>query len=316
MLDLDQANLWLIAGPTAVGKSEVALLLAERINGEIISADSMQVYRGMDIGTAKPSAAERARIPHHVVDLVCLQEPFDASAFIQAAHAAVDEISARGRTPIICGGTGFYLKALIDGLGNGPASDLGLRAILEQTPVELLLEELKATDPAAYDQIDRRNPRRVIRAVEIFRLTGRPVGEARTLWNKPQLPPPPRHVGLSRVANDLKARIDARVDCMFAQGLVQEVESLLPQGLAENRNAMQALGYRQVIDFLNGERTLEDTVELVKSRTRKFAKRQMTWFRGQLSLRWLDLQPDETPERTVERILATGAYSAPPVRPG
>ena len=161
-----------LTGPTATGKSEVALLLAERLGGEIISIDSMQVYRGLDIGTAKPSAAEQRRVPHHLIDVVELTEPFDAAQFARLAQAALQEIQARGHRPILCGGTGLYFKAFLEGLGEAPPADAALRAQLEAAPLPELLSELQRDDPATFAKIDRQNPRRVIRAIEVMRLTG------------------------------------------------------------------------------------------------------------------------------------------------
>ena len=171
-----------LAGPTAVGKSEIALLLAEKIGGEIISADSMQVYRGLDIGTAKPSPAERARVPHHLIDICELTENFDAAQFIRLAQKAVEEIQLRNKTPIFCGGTGLYFKAFLRGLGEAPATNPELRAELEAASFESLLHELRERDPAAYEKIDKQNPRRVIRAVEVIRLTGKKFSEKRAEW--------------------------------------------------------------------------------------------------------------------------------------
>jgi tRNA dimethylallyltransferase len=171
-----------LAGPTAVGKSAIALALAEKIGGEIITADSMQVYRGLDIGTAKPSPAERARVPHHLIDVCELHEAFDAAQFIRLAEKAVVEIQSRGRVPVFCGGTGLYFKAFISGLGEAPATDPTLRAELETAPFEALLHELRECDPAAYEKIDKQNPRRVVRAVEVIRLTGKRFSEQRAEW--------------------------------------------------------------------------------------------------------------------------------------
>ena len=282
-----------LAGPTATGKSEIALLLAERLNGEIVSVDSMQVYRGMDIGTAKPSPEERLRVPHHLIDVVEVSEPFDAAQFVKLARAAVAEIQGRHRLPILCGGTGLYFNAFLEGLGAAPPADAALRAELQAIPLPELLNELAARDQATYEKIDRQNPRRVIRAIEVIRLTGKPFSEQRAAW-KPSAEnsSSPRFFAFTRSSEDLRRRIDARVDQMFARGLVAETENLLKRGLAENRTAAQALGYRQVIEHLNGERPLAETVELVKIRTRQFAKRQLTWFRRQLSLTWLNLDPD------------------------
>jgi tRNA dimethylallyltransferase len=286
-----------IAGPTAVGKSEIALLLAGKIGGEIISADSMQVYRGLDIGTAKPSPAERARVPHHLIDICDLTENFDAAQFIRLAQKAVEEIQSRNKIPIFCGGTGLYFKAFLSGLGEAPGTNPGLRAGLEAASFEALLRELKERDPAAYEKIDKQNPRRVIRAIEVIRLTGKKFSEQRAEWkSKVQSPKSKNFFAFSRQSDDLHARINARVDEMFRRGLVTETEQLLKRGLGQNQTAMQAIGYRQVAEHLRGERPLAETIELVKSRTRQFARRQLTWFRRQLDPQWIELKPDESLE--------------------
>jgi len=293
-----------LAGPTAVGKSAIALLLAEKIGGEIISADSMQVYRGLDIGTAKPSPAERARMPHHLIDVRDLAEAFDAAQFTRLAQKAVAEIQARGRTPIFCGGTGLYFKAFRDGLGEAPATDAKLRAELEAAPLESLLAELRERDPATFEKIDRQNPRRVVRAVEVIRLTGRPFSEQRSNWNPESRiqNPESRFFCFTRAAADLHRRINVRVDEMFRRGLVAETDQLLKHGLAENKFAMQAIGYRQVVEHLRGERDLAETVELVKIRTRQFAKRQLTWFRRHGNCEWIELSSSEPAAVTVAKL--------------
>jgi tRNA dimethylallyltransferase len=288
-------NSILIAGPTAVGKSEIALLLAEKVGGEIVSVDSMQVYRGLDIGTAKPSSADRARIPHHLIDVVDLTEPFDAAKFTTLAHRAVTQVQGRGHVPILCGGTGLYFKAFLEGLGEAPPSDEKLRTELETTPIKELLRELEQNDPATFARIDRKNPRRVIRAVEVIRQTGRPFSAQRAAWKEEgRMKNEERIFALTREPKDLHARIAARVDKMFTEGLVDETRRLLERGLAQNKTAMQALGYRQVVEHLRGERSLAETVELVKIRTRQFAKRQMTWFKKQLDMDWIELTPNES----------------------
>jgi len=292
-----------LAGPTAVGKSEIALLLAEKIGGEIISVDSMQVYRGLDLGTAKPSSAERARVPHHLIDVCDLHEAFDAARFVQLAEKAVAEIRARGRTPVFCGGTGLYFKAFLEGLGEAPATDDHLRAELAAAPLEKLLEELRERDPATFEHIDRQNPRRVIRAVAVIRLTGQKFSEQRAEW-KIQNPKSKiqNYYCFTRPAEGLHRRINARVDDMFRRGLVAETELLLQHGLAENKFALQAIGYRQVVEHLRGERGLAETIELVKSRTRQFAKRQLTWFRRHGNGEWLELTSGATAEQCVGKI--------------
>ena len=297
-----------LAGPTAVGKSAVALRLAEKLGGEIVSVDSMQVYRGLDIGTAKPSGLERARTPHHLVDVVEVTHPFDAAQFVALARRAVAEIQARGRAPILCGGTGLYFKAFLAGLGEAPPADAPLRAALEATPLPELLRELAERDPLTHGRIDRLNPRRVIRAVEVIRLTGKPFSEQRATW-QPTAPNAAHEscfFGLSRARGDLQRRIDARVEEMFRRGLVAETEQLLARGLAQNPTAMQALGYRQVVEFLRGVRSLPETMALVKIRTHQFAKRQMTWFQRQMRLTWLDLEAGDNTERAAEEIVRYG----------
>jgi tRNA dimethylallyltransferase len=327
-----------LAGPTAVGKSALALALAEQHGGEIISVDSMQVYRGLDIGTAKPTAAERARVPHHLIDVADLTEAFDAAKFVALAQQAVLEIQSRGRFPIFCGGTGLYFKAYLEGLGEAPPSDEKLRAELDATPLADLLRELEQRDPITFAKIDRQNPRRVIRALEVIRLTGKPFSAQRAEWKQPaaisSLPSPkggegrgeeahlfsaepdafatqnpspqpsphlggaresdalpaPRFFCLSRPAADLHARINLRVDEMFAAGLVEETRQLLQHGLEQNKTALQAIGYRQVVEHLRGERSLPETIELVKIKTRQYAKRQLTWFRKHANAQWIELQ--------------------------
>jgi tRNA dimethylallyltransferase len=295
----------LLAGPTAVGKSEVALCLAERLRGEIVSVDSMQVYRGLDVGTAKPAAAEQARVRHHLIDIVALDEPFDAARFVARATEAAEDIQARGKVPILCGGTGLYFKAFLEGLGEAPPADPALRAELEAAPLGDLLRELAERDPTLFARIDRQNARRVVRALEVIRLTDRPFSAQRAAWVEgasPAARPMPRFFALSRRGEDLRLRIEARVEAMFALGLVAETGQLLRHGLAENRTAMQAIGYRQVVEHLRGERSLAETIVLVKQRTRQFAKRQMTWFRRQLPVRWLEVGADDSADAIANKL--------------
>jgi tRNA dimethylallyltransferase len=292
-----------LAGPTAVGKSEIALQLAERMGGEIISVDSMQVYRGLDIGTAKPSAADRARVPHHLIDICDLTESFDAAQFVRLAQKAVEEIQVRGRVPVFCGGTGLYFKAFLSGLGEAPSANPELRARLEAMPFEALLRELRERDPAAYEKIDKQNPRRVIRAVEVIRLTGKKFSQQRAEWKAQcTVLAKTNSYCFTRPPADMQERINARVDAMFARGLVDETRELLKHGLEQNKTAMQAIGYRQVTEHLRSERSLEETIELVKTKTRQFAKRQLTWFRAQKHLVWIELKPEESLESVSQRI--------------
>lgn len=301
-----------LAGPTASGKSAVALHLAAQIGGEIISVDSMQVYRGLDLGTAKPSAEERAQVPHHLVDVVDLTEPFSAGDFARLARVAEEAIRARGHVPIFCGGTGLYFRAYFEGLGKAPPSDTQLRATLEAAPLEALLRELERADPATFARMDRQNPRRVVRALEVIRLTGRPFAEQRAVWDTRNAP---RLLCLQRDAVELRARIEARVDEMFRRGLMDETRRLLECGLDRNRTAMQAIGYRQVVEHLRGERSLAETIALVKTKTWQLARRQRTWFRQQMNTQWLEIRADETAEQIAARVLAASKESSDGVQP-
>ncbi|NOS69086.1 MAG: tRNA (adenosine(37)-N6)-dimethylallyltransferase MiaA [Verrucomicrobia bacterium] len=295
-----------LAGPTAVGKSEIALNLASRVGGEIISVDSMQVYRGLDIGTAKPTSAERARVAHHLIDVAELSQGFDAAKFVSLASKVMAEIQSRGRVPVFCGGTGLYFKAYLQGLGEAPPSDAALRATLDASPLDELLRELELLDPATFAIIDRNNPRRVVRAVEVIRLTGKPFSEQRSKWkdSTANTEIATRIFAFTRASADLHSRINRRVDAMFSLGLVDEVRHLLTRGLEKNPTAMQAIGYRQVVEHLRGERGLAETIELVKARTRQFAKRQMTWFRSQLNVVWIELEPVTNTDQILGQILS------------
>jgi tRNA dimethylallyltransferase len=281
-----------LVGPTASGKSAVALELARRFDAEIVSADSMQVYRGLDIGTAKPTPAERAAVPHHLIDVVDLTESFDVARYVALARAAIADIQRRGKRPLIVGGSGLYLRALAQGLCDLPDADPALRAELEALGRERARDELRRVDPEAAAQIDPRNFRRIIRALEICRLTGRRSSELRHEWTLDALP---LMHGLQRDRADLHARCDARAEAMFRAGLVAETQLLLERGLAENRTARQALGYKEVIAHLRGELDLAQTIKLVKTHTRQFAKRQLTWFRHQARVEWIGVAPNDTP---------------------
>ena len=297
----------MIAGPTASGKSEIALILAGRLPGEIVSVDSMQVYRGMDLGTAKPSADEQRAARHHLIDVAECNETFDAARFVSLAREAIDHIGGRQRVPILCGGTGLYFKALREGLGEAPPANPSLRAELERIPISLLLEELAAKDPATFQRIDRKNPRRIVRAVEVLRVSGQPHSRQRAAWFSPlegASKDAPAIFVLRRESQDLHSRINARVDRMFAAGLVAETRGLLARGLEQNRTAMQAIGYRQVVEHLQGKRSLPETIALVKTKTSQFAKRQMTWYRRQLPVCWIDVAADEAAASAADRIQA------------
>lgn len=292
----------MLAGPTAVGKSDVAMELAERMGGEIISVDSMQVYRGLDVGTAKPTAAECARVPHHLINVANLEGTFDVARYVAAAAVAAREIRERGNIPVYCGGTGFYFKALLCGVSQSLPANNELRRELESIPLAALLEELERSDPVSFARIDRRNPRRIIRALEVIRQTGRPFSAQQVDWNTVR-GKTGQLIAFNRSPEDLRARIDRRVDRMFAGGLVDEVRGLVEAGLSGNRTAMQAIGYRQVVEYLNGARSLADTIELVKTRTWQFARRQLTWLRHQLDPEWWHLEEGKSPAAIADALV-------------
>lgn len=305
----DWSQTLLLGGPTASGKSAVALALAEQLGGEIVSVDSVQVYRGLDIGASKPTPQERRRVPHHLLDVAPVHEPFDAARFVAMARAVTAQIQRRGRLAILCGGTGMWFKALLLGLDPLPGADPALRAELAQKPLADLAAELRGVDPHALTGPDWHNRRRLERAVEILRLTGCSPRQRRQAWQS--APPPVRLWCLQRSPADLRKRIEHRVDRMFAEGLVEETRQALAAGLATNPTACRAIGYRQVIEYLRGERDLPVTVALVKQRTWQFARRQMTWFRHQLPVSWLEVPAEEPPEQTARRLRQAAAAGCP-----
>jgi tRNA dimethylallyltransferase len=288
------ARLVVIVGPTASGKTELAIRLAERANGEIVSADSQQVYRGMDIGTGKATAAERARVPHHLLDVVDPDEPMTAARYVSLADAAAADILARGRTVVMAGGTGLYLRAFLYGLFEGPAADEELRARLAEEAARIgvpaLWDRLASVDPSAASKIDRNDLIRITRALEVFELTGVPISEHQRRHDFTKLPR--RHdatiIGLSPPRAELVARIDERVEAMFAAGLVDEVRALEAAGYPCSLRAFAAIGYREVCAHLRGEIALPQCVAAVKKATRRYARRQMVWFRSDPTIVWYE----------------------------
>ncbi len=299
---MNDAVLW-ITGPTAVGKSAVALEVARRWEAEIVSADSMQVYRGLDIGTAKPSAAERALVRHHLVDVCGPDEVFDVKRFVELAQQAMAEIRQRGKRVLIVGGTGLYVRALRQGLFEGPPRDDGLRCRLEAMPASELFEELRRVDPITAESIDRHNPRRLVRALEVFYATGRPIRSMQTQWEsgdgRERLA---RVFCLSRERGDLVARIEARIEAQLAAGWLEEARRLREAGLASNTTAMQAAGYRELMAYWEGRLDWTQTVARIKARTRQLARRQMTWFRRERDLVWIEMERAESPVRTADTV--------------
>ncbi|HEY6839001.1 MAG TPA: tRNA (adenosine(37)-N6)-dimethylallyltransferase MiaA [Geobacteraceae bacterium] len=290
------SDLVAIVGPTASGKSALAIRLAEEFDGEIVNADSMQVYRGMDIGTAKPSQEDRRRVPHHLIDIVDPGVNFSASDFRREAAAAIADIVARGKRVFVVGGTGLYLKSLLEGLVDSPRGDDGLRdSLREQARVignEGLLRLLAEHDPVTAARLHPNDQVRIIRSLEVFFQTGRPMsrfreehGFAGRFYNCVKIAPHTERAELYR-------RIDERVDIMVAEGLIEEVRGLISQGFGPELKAMRAIGYKEMCAVIAGACPLDEAVRLIKRDTRHYAKRQMTWFARDPEIKWVEY-PDK-----------------------
>jgi tRNA dimethylallyltransferase len=303
----ERTRLLFLTGPTACGKSRVGLVLAERLGAEILSLDSMAIYRGMDIGTDKPSAEDRARVPHHLIDLCEPSESFSTGRYVAAAEQAIAGTVARGRVPLFVGGTALYLKALAEGLFEGPQADWPLRRRLRdeasRAGTQPLYERLRALDPAYAAKIHPNDLRRIVRALEVYEKTGRPISELHTQFGRPSLRYDCRVVCMRRAREEITRRIDRRVEMVFERGLVEEVRLLIGRG-GLSQPARQALGYRQALAHLEGRLTIGAAVTLTQRDTRRFAKRQMTWFRSMPYVQWLDAAPDEPAEALAERAAA------------
>ena len=282
-------KLVVIAGATATGKSALSVQLAEAIDAEIINADSMQVYRGMDIGTAKISVEERQGIPHHLLDVLDVNQDSTVAWYQISAREVIDEIHSRGKSVVMVGGTGLYIKAVIDEL-NFPDTDPMVRHTLnkeaEELGIDAMFARLEKMDPAAAIAIDRANLRRIIRALEVIEITGKPF-TANLPREESIRYPEARQFGLVMDRELLSERIDQRVNTMFEQGFVEEVQKLIPGGLLEGRTAQRALGYSQIVSHLQGEISLDAAIEETKRATRQYARRQETWFSRDARIKWI-----------------------------
>ncbi len=305
----DKIKIFSIVGPTASGKSALALALAERFGGELISCDSMQVYRRMDIGTAKPTKEEQERVRHHMIDVVEPTQSFSCAEFVPLAEAAIRDVQARGKLPIICGGTGLYLDALLRGNDFAPElTDDALRASLlafaDKNGAEALHEELRKIDPESAETIHKNNVKRVARAIEIYKLSGVTKTELdrRSRIGEPRFDAKVLALGYSDRA-ELYSRIDARVDVMMREGLEAETRALLEEGVFQrNTTAAQAIGYKELLGYIEGRDTLEGAVENLKMATRRYAKRQITWFSGKPYVTTVDIC-GENGKKTFEEIV-------------
>ncbi|MDR5696536.1 MAG: tRNA (adenosine(37)-N6)-dimethylallyltransferase MiaA [Armatimonadota bacterium] len=294
-----------VVGPTAVGKSAAAVELAERIGGEIVCADSRTVYCGMDIGTAKPTPQMRERVTHHLLDVADPRELFTVRDFQRMARAAIDAIRARGRTPVLVGGTGLYVRAVVDGLDIPEVPpDWALRRrweAEERVNPGVLYRRLQVLDPVAASRIPPSNVRRVIRALEVCHHTGRPASHQ---WGRAP-DPEAVQVGLTMDRATLYRRIDGRVDEQIRAGLVDEVRALLGAGVDPALPAMQGLGYKEIVAHLRGEVGLDDAIRALRRNTRRYAKRQLTWFRADPRIRWIavdGLDASEVAERVMRAV--------------
>lgn len=298
-------NIVCIAGPTASGKTALAVALAKEVNGEVVSCDSMQVYKGMDIGTAKPTVEEMEGIPHHMLSVAEPDEDFSVSRYCEMAAPIVDDIVARGKVAIIAGGTGLYMDSLIRGNAFAPFPSTGVREKLEAQAdaegMEAMLRWLESIDPEAAARLHLSDRKRIIRALEVYLETG----ETITAHNKKTQAIPPRYtplwLGLDFAQrSDLYHRIDLRVGLMLQMGLIEEIRALLDAGIPEKTTAMQAIGYKEFIAALEGKCTIEEAADQVRQSSRRYAKRQLTWFRRNPAIHWLI----RTPEQKSSEILA------------
>jgi len=296
-----------IVGPTAVGKTYVSVELAKKLNTEVISADSMQIYKGMDIGTAKVSNEEKQGINHHMINLINPDENYSVSDFKNDAESMIDNMLSENKIPVIVGGSGLYVNSLIYDLDFGNAkSDNKLRDYYtyyyEEHGQDALFEKLKKIDPESAEKIHKNNVKRVVRALEVYDITGKKFSELNTDIRKQSTKYNCILVGLSMDRKILYQRINQRVDKMLTDGLIEEVRSLLEKGYDKNLISMQAIGYKEIIDYLEGNVTLEDAVNILKRNTRRFAKRQYTWFLRDDNVKWFQVEDVNEIDMTLDKI--------------
>jgi tRNA dimethylallyltransferase len=299
-----------LTGPTAAGKTGVGVELARQLDAEIISLDSMALYRGMDIGTAKPTVDERRAVPHHLVDVIEPHEEFSLAQYVAAAHNKIEELRGRGKEILFVGGTPLYLKGLLRGVFQGPPADWALRARLaeeaERQRSDYLHRRLGEVDPVAAERLHPNDTRRLIRALEVYQITGRPISQWQTQFESGRPADSCRVFVLDWPRQVLHARIDRRVEQMFAEGLVEEVRRLMAGPLPLGKTARQAVGYREVIEHLKGKRDLAQTIQLVKDHTRQLAKRQGTWFRSLCECRFVAVSDPLDAAAIARHIAETG----------
>lgn len=295
-----------IVGPTGVGKTAVSIEIARRTGGEIISADSRQIYRNMDVGTAKPPMEIRERIPHHFIDILEPDQEYSAGEFARQARLRIQEIIQAGKLALIVGGSGLYVRALLEGFFGEDVKNAHTRewlsSRLHKEGAQKLYKELRQVDPQAAQKIHPRNVKRLLRALEVYYLAGEPISALHKARKDPA-PFPWIKFGLTMPRPQLYHRINQRVEEMFREGLIDEVKGLLESGYAPSLNALNSVGYKEVIAYLQGKMDLPECKELVKRNTRRYAKRQMTWFRADPDIHWITLSPDEPPGAIARKLL-------------
>jgi tRNA dimethylallyltransferase len=301
------AECWYLTGATASGKTGTGIELAKLLGAEIISLDSMTLYTEMDIGTAKPTYQQRQEVPHHLLDVLTPDREFSVSNYVDAACQAISEIRGRGREVLFVGGTPLYLKSLLRGIFSGPPADWEFRRAIEielqQTGAQALHDRLRQVDPLSAEKLHPNDKRRIIRALEVYRLTGRPISHLQTQFEEGKSAEGRKVFVLSWPRQQLHERINRRVDAMFDEGFVDEVHNVLQRYGTLSRTASQAVGYREVIEHVQGKRDLPSTIEAVKSRTRQFARRQETWFRSLSECRFVSRNRNDTEREIAERVV-------------
>ncbi len=295
-----------IIGPTAVGKSQIAVQLARALRTEVLTADSRQVYCGMDIGMDKPTLDERRGVPHQLIDLVNPDEPFNVGTFRRLAIAEIDRLYGEGKVPLVVGGTGLYVRALLRGLWEGPGADWAFRGHLEEQARlkgrEYLHQELGRLDPELAGRLHPHDQVKIIRALEVHHLVGQPLSAVQRQHGFSEQPFVPMVIGLTRERQALYRRVEARVDAQLAKGLVNETQGLMALGYGRHLGSMKGLGYRQIAGYLAGEYGYDEAVRRLKRDTRHFAKRQLTWFRKEPGIVWVTLAEQESVEASAARL--------------
>ena len=294
---MSKLPLIVVAGPTASGKTRLSIELAKRFDGEIVSADSMQIYKYLDIGSAKPTEEERSEAVHHLIDFLEPDAEFSVADYTEMAHKVIADITERGKMPIMCGGTGLYINSVVDDITFGEIdTDYKLRAELEEFAAkngnEALLEKLSEFDPVSAKKLHPNNLRRIIRAIEFYKVTGRTISSHQEMTKQTDSRYDPIMFCINFDRAKLYDRINKRVDIMIENGLLDEVKNLMDMGYTKALNSMKAIGYKELADYFNGERSLDEAVELIKQSSRRYAKRQLTWFRRDERIIWLDAEDD------------------------